>query len=431
MQAGDAQRAGEGRLDLAEDELVASLVPLLQLAGHVVEHVDDDVVARRGVAGQRARGRRREQRTQLALAAEVGRGVGGEQRARGEDVLADLPVAADAQHQRVAHEGGRGVARDVELHQLVALQQEELLVIEVDRAREQRALVAGRAVHRDVGGHVLLLRLEHRHRLGQRRAALPALDDARIARVGHRAGAEVGRDVHRVLVDPVDAGLGFGQREAVRDEALGDHVELAHHLRIGAAARQRDEAAAVLRPEAAAAAPDPVLALGLAQRVEVDHRFPGRLGLAVLGQRGAPPQAALVLVVLPQVVEPVALAREERDAVLGVQHLQHLCADRRVLGPRGQLLLRRGIALAHPVQRLLALHVLQPQVGVVLGRGRDRCGLGHGGVAGKREEGREPMGGAAEEGRGSHGQQAVRRAGIGSLDGASCSTSRRSSAAPP
>ena len=144
---------------------------------------------------------------------------------------------------------------------------------------------------------------EQRRRRAQRRAARPALGDARVAGVGHRAGAEVGADDERVGVEPGDVRLRFGQHEAAVHEGLVDGVELAHHLGVGAAARQRDQAAAILGAEALGTAPDPVLALGGGQRVEVEHGFPARLRLAVLGERRAPPQAALVLLVLPEVVQ--------------------------------------------------------------------------------------------------------------------------------
>ena len=48
--------------------------------------------------------------------------------------------------------------------------------------------------------------------------------------------------------------------------------------------------------------PDPVLLLGLAEGVEVEHGLPGGLGLAVLVERRPPPEPALVLGVLPEVV---------------------------------------------------------------------------------------------------------------------------------
>src|SRR3546814_17342591 len=57
---------------------------------------------------------------------------------------------------------------------------------------------------------------------------------------------------------------------------LGGQVELAGHVGVGAAARERDQAAGVVRAQAVGAVPDPVLAFGRVQRVEVEQGFPLR-----------------------------------------------------------------------------------------------------------------------------------------------------------
>ena len=59
---------------------------------------------------------------------------------------------------------------------------------------------------------------------------------------------------------------------------------------------------------------DPVLPLITGQRVDVEQDLPIRPLLAVLGQRGAPPQAARVVAVLPEVVPVLAEIREVLDS---------------------------------------------------------------------------------------------------------------------
>src|SRR3546814_5677389 len=143
----------------------------------------------------------------------------------------------------------------------------------------------------------------------ERRAALPLLDDARVAGFGHRTGTEVGGHVHGVAVDPAQAALGLRALEAAFHPLLRGQVELAGHVGVGAAARERDKAAGVVRAQAVGAVPDPVLPFGLVQRVEVEPGFPLRLVLAVPLARGAAPHAAIVLLVLPEgVVVLAALA---------------------------------------------------------------------------------------------------------------------------
>src|SRR5204863_8451333 len=61
------------------------------------------------------------------------------------------------------------------------------------------------------------------------------------------------------------------------------------------------------------AMPHPRLAFGLVEYVEVQYRFPLRVRLAVFGERRAPPQAARVVLVLPQVVVEVADLLDARD----------------------------------------------------------------------------------------------------------------------
>ena len=389
VQRDHAQIAGRGCVDRAAHEApVALALPFLELADHVVVQVDEHVAARGRDAGQRARLGRLEQRLEAPLAAPEGGEVGGQQRAFGEYPLAGAVVAAQLEQQRVAGHAGAVQEADarvvghVEAHQLLAFEQEGFLVVEVQRAHDQGALETGRVVDAGADPGVFGAAFEDRRRIGQRRAALPALQHARVARIGHGAGAEVGADDQRVGVDPGHVRLRLRQREAAVDEALGHGVELADHLGVGAAARQRDQAAAVVGPQALGAAPDPVLLLRRAQRVEIDHRLPLRLGPAVFGQRGAAPQAALVIGVLPEVVEPLAAARDHGDAVARVQHFEQAFARGRVVLARGDLFQRLGIALAHPGERLVALHVLQPEVGVVGGGGVG--GHGEGGKGGGR-----------------------------------------------
>ena len=75
-------------------------------------------------------------------------------------------------------------------------------------------------------------------------------------------------------------------------------------------------AALVLRRQAIGALPYPVFLLAGSELVEVEHRFPARLRFPELGDRGAAPNAALVVLVLPEVVEEPAQLGDRRDAFL-------------------------------------------------------------------------------------------------------------------
>ena len=147
----------------------------------------------------------------------------------------------------------------------------------------------------------------------------------------------------------------------------------------------------------AGAGPDPVFAFGPAQGVEVEHGLPGGLGLAVLGQRGAPPQAACMLLVLPQVVEQVAAAADRRDLLLRVQDRADALACGSEAGLGFEHLARLGVAFAHPGKRTLAGHVLEPEVGVFVGR-LGHCVQGQGRPCGGEWAGQDAA--ASNHGRG-------------------------------
>ena len=212
--------------------------------------------------------------------------------------------------------------------------------------------------------HVSGLAFVHYLGIGDRSAALPFLDDARIARARQRAVAEVGEDVHGVPVDPLQRALGFVAEETAVDPALGVQIELTGHIGVRTAARQRDQAAAVIGAQAVGAVPDPVLALGLVQRVEVDQDLPLRPGLAVLLQRRAPPQPAGVLLVAPEVVVPLALLVDAGDLVIGIVDGEQVGLELLELRRARLFGLVLRVLLPDPLQRLGILHAFQPLVGI-------------------------------------------------------------------
>ena len=193
----------------------------------------------------------------------------------------------------------------------------------------------------------------------QRAAHRPA------ARRGHAARAEIGRDEHRVAVDPAQRPLGERTLEAALDEGPGLEIELARDRRVAPARRQIDEAAAVVGAQARRALPHPLRAFGLVDRVEVEHHVPRRVRLAVLVGRGAAPDAALVVAVLPEVVEVRADLHNRRDARVGVEDRSDRLLEGLEAVVGGERLGRAHVLLAHPRERAVALHVFKPEIGVV------------------------------------------------------------------
>ena len=170
--------------------------------------------------------------------------------------------------------------------------------------------------------------------------------------------------------------LASGRVKPSFTNCLGLRVELADDVGVGAAAREGDQAPVVGRLEPGRAVPDPVLLLGLGEGVEVEHRLPLRLRLAVLVERRAPPQPALVLLVAPEVVVELAALRDVGDLLLRIEDLEQAVVERLELRPLGQFGGGLRVALLDPRERLLAGHVFEPQEWVLLpiGRGGHRNG---------------------------------------------------------
>ena len=373
VQGGDGNAAGRrhGNASAAPDGLAglgrcAALIwpPNLDRARHVVQNTQQHGAGAATVAGQRAGRGRHEQRRELAPAVHEGTRIGGQQAAAGPMLLAALPVAAQRQQHPVPPKAQLGVFGFGDGVQRTADQQGSGVAVEIKLASEHRALESGGRVNAEPDADIAALALVHQRRIGQWRAAPPAPDGARVARVGEAAGAGVGADVERVGVAPVHPALGLGQDKAGLDEAQRGQVKFAHHAGVGATAREADQAALPVRRQHLHALPDPVLPLLAAERVQVEQRLPVRLRQAELRQRGAPPEPARVLLVLPEVVQPVTASADAGDAIGRIEQRAQPVAAGRELGPRAQLGAGFGVALPHPVQCGLAQHGFEPGVGV-------------------------------------------------------------------
>ena len=207
---------------------------------------------------------------------------------------------------------------------------------------------------------------------------MPDLHNARIAGLGHRAGTEIGVEDDRVVVDIARIGLGVGEREAVLQERLRGQVEFADDMGVAAVAREKDKTALEVAGTARTL-PYPVLVLALRKLVDVDDRFPFRRRLRVVGDGGAAPDALGVRRVLPEVEDAVAADTSHRDAVGCVEHFENGVVVGLIARIGGDGGAGAGVLLGDPSQRLGAMHVFQPDIGVFhavrsLGRhGQQKC----------------------------------------------------------
>ena len=112
-------------------------------------------------------------------------------------------------------------------------------------------------------------------------------------------------------------------------------------------------------------APDPVLAFGRGQGVDIEQDLPRRLVEAKALERGAPPQAARVFAVEPEIVEPRSAPRDHRKLVGPIENrCQGVAVGGELSAAEG---LQRAIVLGlDPGKRALALDVLEPQIGIVV-----------------------------------------------------------------
>ncbi len=116
----------------------------------------------------------------------------------------------------------------------------------------------------------------------ERGATTPQSGGAGVARRRGPLLVEVVADEQRVLIDPRNGVLRDGHAEPAVDERPGDEVELADLRGVGAARRQADETAALLRLQTHHPVVRPRLALRLRQRIHVEHGFPFGIAREVL-----------------------------------------------------------------------------------------------------------------------------------------------------
>ena len=108
--------------------------------------------------------------------------------------------------------------------------------------------------------------------------------------------------------------------------------------------------------------PDPVGLFGGVERIEIEHGFPCRIGLAVLVERGASPDAALVLFVFPEVVVVRTHLVDQRNARIGVEDFEDAGLQRRERWIGFDSFDSRRVADTHPVERLRRGHFFEPEI---------------------------------------------------------------------
>ncbi len=157
-------------------------MPILpQLALHVVEHADEQIVSGSRLAVDRLARSRLHHRYEVSLTRQKVIELHRDERSSGVRLSADRPRLAKVHHPVVANQIRIGVDRKIHLYQRIVLE-------EVHRSGEDRRTVVDDVVlaircpeRADSNGHVARIRLEQQRGLRERCAALPELCLTRVA----------------------------------------------------------------------------------------------------------------------------------------------------------------------------------------------------------------------------------------------------------
>ena len=216
--------------------------------------------------------------------------------------------------------------------------------------------------------------LEHGCCFVQGCSALPGTKHAPVSRCRRRVFVRGESHQQRVLVTPVDPALELGSLEPAVHELLRRKIELAEDCRVRAARRERQHAA-LSRVEAGCPLEHPALAVGRAQRVDIENVLPGRLlaGLSfdIVGNRDPPPETSHVLGVLKQVVGVVTNDLETRQSIAARQIVERVVVDGLEARMGFEAFDRALVFGLDPLERLAAVDLFEPQVWIIF------CTRGH------------------------------------------------------
>ena len=223
-------------------------------------------------------------------------------------------------------------------------------------------------LHRDVRWRTA----ENLLRVIKRLPATELLDDKRVTRRRHAAGAPIGRDQKSIGILPVDGLLGVRDGETAGDEGAARGIELACDGGVLTAFGQRDQTPRGGRLVAGVALENPGMMLGFRKRIEVDQRVPVRIGQFVIIERGAAPDALRMCRILPEVDDVVGEKLGQRNTVAGLFHAEGLFVEWLIERVGLQHFQRCRIMRPHPVHRPRRIDCFQPDIRIRR-LGESRC----------------------------------------------------------
>ncbi len=278
------------------------------------------------------------------------------------------PTVQSLRSRTVSHwrkKFGFGVVGHVELDIFAADGEKRLGVVKRNRAVESFAEEARRVIDPRAGRHVGLFAFEHRHRVGQRRAAIPALDDRADSRC---RSASRGRNRCRRRACSRRATWPRSWPRAAKIRPSTNFFASRSNSRTTLASPPPRERETRQRSYFGGNAFDPA-------QTQFSFSFLARASRSsTVSQAGSalrysssvvpPPQAARIGGILPEVVIPAAQLTNIRNPLVRIQNREHLLLDRRILRLGFQLLERDGVLRFDISHRLIASDFFEPRIGI-------------------------------------------------------------------
>ncbi len=344
---------------------VAFVAVAQQSADHVVEDLDEELPADDPDALNSGARPGLDHEVECAVSLEEPLVLDGHDGSLRELPAADFPRRAEIDHEVASGQVGDRVEREIERVQRTVVVEDVGPRLEEGRCMiDERETLIGRVDGTGPYADVRGLPFEKDLGIRERRPTAPELRDPGVAGLGQSSGPEIRGNEKRVGAAPGDAALGLGQEEAPRDEGACLDVELAGLDRVRAAAGQTHQAEPILRRQALGSVEGPLHAFLSGQAVDVEDRFPDRVVPDVGLPARPPPDPALVIGVLPEVVDPVSQDRRIGELVLGVQDREALAEDRIVYRAAAEAVEGGGVLPLDPGQGSLAFDLLEPEEGI-------------------------------------------------------------------
>lgn len=152
--------------------------------------------------------------------------------------------------------------------------------------------------------------------LTERLSAFELFQHKGVARLRQTPLAPVPCNKECVTIDPADVLLALWEIKAVRNEGLRGAIELSYGRGIRAAIGKTNQAEALFRRKAARTLKDPISVLGDGQGVHVEDGFPLWELATIALTRGAPPDAAHLVLVLPEMLQTAPFQWNICDPIL-------------------------------------------------------------------------------------------------------------------